>query len=64
METMTYDEMSQLNGGGYVCAIASVGLAAAEMGVVGAIGSGGASLVISVVGLGAALYGFYNGCFG
>jgi hypothetical protein len=64
MQTMTYDEMRQLNGGDVVCAVASVGLVAAEMGLIGAIPTGGWSLVIAAVGAGAALYGFYAGCFG
>ena len=64
METMTYDEMRQVQGGDYACAIASIGLAAAEIGLITAIPTGGLGLFVASVGAGAAIYGFYAGCFG
>jgi hypothetical protein len=63
METMTYDELRQLNGGDVACAIASAGLVAAEAGLVLALPTGGWSLVVAGFGAGAALYGFISGCF-
>ena len=64
METMTYEEMNQLNGGDVACAMASAGLAAAEAGLVMALPTGGWSLLVASVGAGAAVYGFITGCFG
>jgi len=63
MQTMTYDEMRQVQGGDYACAIAVTGLAAAETGLVLALPSGGLSLFVAAVGAGAALYGVFAGCF-
>ena len=64
METMTYDEMRQVQGGDYACAIASVGFGAAEMGLVLGIASGGIGFAVSIVGVAAGLYGVMAGCFG
>jgi len=64
METMTYDEMNKVRGGDYACAIASAGLATAEIGLITAIPTGGLGLFVASVGAGAALYGFFAGCFG
>jgi hypothetical protein len=64
MQKMTYDEMRQVQGGDYACAIASVGLATAEIGLITAIPSGGLSLFVAGVGASAALYGFFARCFG
>jgi hypothetical protein len=64
METMTYDEMSQLHGGGYVCAIAAIGFTAAEIGLIGAIPSGGWSLFVTAAGMSASLFGMMYGCGG
>jgi len=62
METMTYDEMRQVQGGDYACAIFSIGLAAAEIGWILAIPTGGLGLGVAVVGTAAALYGVMAGC--
>ena len=63
MQTMTYEEMAQLNGGDVVCVMATAGLAAAEAGLVMALPTGGWSLLVATVGAGAAVFGFINGCF-
>lgn len=63
METMTFEEMNQLNGGDVACAMASAGLAAAEAGLVMALPTGGWSLFVAGAGTAAALYGFFSGCF-
>jgi hypothetical protein len=62
MQTLTYEEMKQLGGGDYVCAIAAAGLVAAEAGLVLAIPTGGWSLVVAGAGLGASLFGVMYGC--
>jgi hypothetical protein len=64
MQSMTYDEMRQLHGGNVTCAVAVIGLAAAEAGLVLGIATGGLGFLVSVVGAGAALYGAMAGCSG
>jgi hypothetical protein len=59
---MTHDEMRQLNGGDVACAVAVVGLAAAEMGLVLGFATGGLGFLVSVIGAGAAVYGVMAGC--
>ncbi len=64
MQTMTYEEMKQIQGGDYVCAIAALGFTAAEIGLVSAIYTGGWSLAVAGVGMGASLFGLMYGCSG
>jgi hypothetical protein len=64
MQTITYEEMKKLQGGDYVCAIAAVGFTAAEIGLVAAIPTGGWSLFVAGVGMGASLFGVMYGCGG
>lgn len=64
MRVMTYDEMRQLNGGDYACAIAGVGLAAAEIGLIAGFATGGIGFGIAVIGVAASLYGVMAGCSG
>ena len=62
MQAMTYSEMRQLEGSGYVCAISVLGFAAAEYGLVVGFASGGIGFGIGVIGLAVALYGVMAGC--
>jgi len=63
METMTYDEMIQLEGGKRLaCIISSVGWAAAEYGIIAGFASGGIGFGIAVVGMAAGLYGMMASC--
>lgn len=64
MQVMTYDEMRQLNGGDVICAAAAIGFTAAEIGLAAAIPTGGWSLVVASVGMGASLLGMMYGCAG
>jgi hypothetical protein len=64
METMTQEEMRKLNGGNVVCAAAAIGFSAAEIGLAAAIPTGGWSLVVASVGMGASLLGMMYGCAG
>jgi hypothetical protein len=64
MQTMTFEEMKQLQGGNHICTIAAVGFAAAEIGLASAIYTGGWGLVVATVGMGASLFGVMHGCSG
>ena len=64
MQVMTYDEMRQLNGGDVACAVAVVGLAAAEIGLVLGFATGGLGFGLAVIGMAASLYGLMAGCGG
>lgn len=58
METMTYDEMRQLDGGlKAACLIAGIGWATAEYGVITGFATGGIGFGIAFVGMAAGLYG-------
>lgn len=62
METMTYDEMREVQGGKYACAIATVGWAAAEAGVIAGFATGGIGFGIAFIGMAAGLYGMMASC--
>lgn len=63
METMTYDEMDQLEGGKPVaCIIATVSWAAAEAGIISGFATGGIGFGIAVIGMAAGLYGMMASC--
>ena len=62
METMTYDEMRQVQGGKYACAIAAVGWAAAEYGIISGFATGGVGFGIAAIGMAAGLYGMMASC--
>jgi len=64
METMTYDEMRQVQVGKYACAIATIGWATAEYGIITGFGTGGIGFGIAVIGMAAGLYGMMAGCAG
>ncbi len=63
MRVLTYDEMTNISGGkDLACAIAGAGLAAAEVGLVLGLMSGGLGFAVAVVGVAASLYGTMASC--
>ena len=63
MQTMTYDEMRQVEGGERLaCAISTLGWAAAEYGIISGFATGGIGFGIAVVGMAAGLYGMMANC--
>ena len=62
METMTNDEMRQLNGGNYACAASTIGWATAEWGIISGFATGGIGFGIAVIGMAAGLYGMMASC--
>jgi hypothetical protein len=62
MQTMTYDEMKQLNGGKFACVASTIGWATAEFGMISGFATGGIGFGIAVVGMAAGLYGMMASC--
>jgi bacteriocin-like protein len=63
MQTMTYNEMRQVEGGReLLCAASAIGWAAAEYGIISGFATGGIGFGIAVIGMAAGLYGMMASC--
>ena len=63
MTKLSLEEMTSISGGkDAACAIAAAGMAAAEMGLILGVATGGLSLGLAVIGVAASLYGVMNSC--